>query len=164
MVLTCLFYSILCTSGCLLMFWLPFHRSTPPTPPTPKCATVVIIQTKLKFLGMEIHSSILAWGIPWREEPGRLKSIGLVLCILYVLFSVILTTTLYGMNYDILQMWKLRHKMTQLVNSNSILTSQSALSTTIDFPKRIRNTLKRALGRKGGDLGSGHSPAITLVN
>ena len=68
------------------------------------------------------------------------------------------------MNYDILQMWKLRHKMTQLVNSNSILTSQSALSTTIDFPKRIRNTLKRALGRKGGDLGSGHSPAITLVN
>ena len=27
--------------------------------------------------GKEIHSSILAWGIPWTEEPGRLQSIGL---------------------------------------------------------------------------------------
>ena len=26
--------------------------------------------------GMEIHSSILAWRIPWTEEPGRLQSIG----------------------------------------------------------------------------------------
>ena len=26
--------------------------------------------------GMAIHSSILAWRIPWREEPGGLKSIG----------------------------------------------------------------------------------------
>ena len=26
---------------------------------------------------MEIHSSILAWEIPWTEEPDRLKSIGL---------------------------------------------------------------------------------------
>ena len=26
--------------------------------------------------GMETHSSILAWEIPWREEPGRLKSMG----------------------------------------------------------------------------------------
>ena len=25
---------------------------------------------------MEIHSSILAWEIPWTEEPGRLQSIG----------------------------------------------------------------------------------------
>ena len=25
---------------------------------------------------MEIHSSILAWEIPWTEEPGRLLSIG----------------------------------------------------------------------------------------
>ena len=24
-----------------------------------------------------IHSSILAWRIPWTEEPGRLQSIGL---------------------------------------------------------------------------------------
>ena len=25
--------------------------------------------------GMATHSSILAWRIPWREEPGRLESI-----------------------------------------------------------------------------------------
>ena len=25
--------------------------------------------------GMETHSSILAWRIPWTEEPGRLQSI-----------------------------------------------------------------------------------------
>ena len=27
--------------------------------------------------GMATHSSILAWRIPWREEPGRLQSMGL---------------------------------------------------------------------------------------
>jgi len=27
--------------------------------------------------GMAIHSSILAWRIPWTEEPGGLQSIGL---------------------------------------------------------------------------------------
>ena len=27
--------------------------------------------------GMATHSSILAWEIPWTEEPGRLKSMGL---------------------------------------------------------------------------------------
>jgi len=26
---------------------------------------------------MAIHSSILAWRIPWTEEPGRLQSMGL---------------------------------------------------------------------------------------
>ena len=26
---------------------------------------------------MEIHSSILAWKIPWTEEPGSLQSMGL---------------------------------------------------------------------------------------
>ena len=26
--------------------------------------------------GMETHSSILAWEIPWTEEPGRLQSMG----------------------------------------------------------------------------------------
>ena len=25
---------------------------------------------------MATHSSILAWKIPWREEPGRLQSVG----------------------------------------------------------------------------------------
>ena len=27
--------------------------------------------------GMAIHSSILAWRIPWTEEPGGLESVGL---------------------------------------------------------------------------------------
>ena len=26
--------------------------------------------------GMSTHSGILAWGIPWTEEPGRLQSMG----------------------------------------------------------------------------------------
>ena len=26
--------------------------------------------------GMATHSSILAWGIPWTDEPGRLQSMG----------------------------------------------------------------------------------------
>jgi len=26
--------------------------------------------------GMATHSTILAWGIPWTEEPGRLQSLG----------------------------------------------------------------------------------------
>ena len=26
--------------------------------------------------GMAAYSSILAWGIPWRGEPGRLQSMG----------------------------------------------------------------------------------------
>ena len=27
--------------------------------------------------GMATHSSVLAWEIPWTEEPGRLQSLGL---------------------------------------------------------------------------------------
>ena len=41
-------------------------------------------ETQVRSLGQEdslewemaTHSSILAWKIPWREEPGRLQSIG----------------------------------------------------------------------------------------
>ena len=41
-------------------------------------------EMQVQFLGWEdplkrgivIHSSILAWRIPWTEEPGRLQSIG----------------------------------------------------------------------------------------
>ena len=40
----------------------------------------VVWETQLRYLGwddplekgMETHSSILAWRIPWTEEPGRL--------------------------------------------------------------------------------------------
>ena len=42
-------------------------------------------ETRVQFLGWEdplekemaIHSSILVWRIPWREEPSRLQSAGL---------------------------------------------------------------------------------------
>ena len=42
-------------------------------------------ETQVWFLGQEdpleeemaTHSSILAWRIPWAEEPGRLQSLGL---------------------------------------------------------------------------------------
>ena len=42
-------------------------------------------QTQVQTLGQEdslekemaTHSSILAWKIPWTEEPGRLQSMGL---------------------------------------------------------------------------------------
>ena len=42
-------------------------------------------ETRVKSLGREdplekgiaTHSSILAWRIPWTEEPGRLQSMGL---------------------------------------------------------------------------------------
>ena len=41
-------------------------------------------ETRVRSLGWEdplekemvTHSSILAWGIPWTEEPGRLQSTG----------------------------------------------------------------------------------------
>ena len=41
-------------------------------------------ETRVQFLGQEdplekemaTHSSILAWEIPWTEEPGRLQSMG----------------------------------------------------------------------------------------
>ena len=43
-----------------------------------------IQETRVQSLGpedplekeMATHSSILAWRIPWREEPGRLQSMG----------------------------------------------------------------------------------------
>ena len=42
-------------------------------------------ETRVQFLGQDdalgketaIHSSILAWKIPWTEEPGSLQSMGL---------------------------------------------------------------------------------------
>ena len=46
----------------------------------------VIQETRVQFLGgedplekeMATHSSILAWKIPWTDEPGRLQSMGLL--------------------------------------------------------------------------------------
>ena len=41
-------------------------------------------ETRVQFLGQEyhlekemaVHSSTLAWKVPWMEEPGRLQSMG----------------------------------------------------------------------------------------
>ena len=46
---------------------------------------LVMQETQVQFLGWEdpleeemaTHSGILAWRIPWTEEPGRLQSMGL---------------------------------------------------------------------------------------
>ena len=35
-----------------------------------------IVWEDLLEKGMAIHSSILAWRIPWTEEPGMLQSMG----------------------------------------------------------------------------------------
>ena len=55
----------------------------------PSCSVVknppAMQETQVRFLGQEdpmeedmaTHSSILAWRIPWTEEPGRLQSMGL---------------------------------------------------------------------------------------
>ena len=45
----------------------------------------VLQETRVRFLGwkdplekgMATHSSVLAWRIPWQEEPGGLQSMGL---------------------------------------------------------------------------------------
>ena len=44
----------------------------------------IMRETRVQYLGQEdplekemaTHSSILAWKIPWTEEPGRLQSMG----------------------------------------------------------------------------------------
>ena len=58
----------------MILWWLKTVKSLP-----------AMQETQVRSLGWEnplekkmaIHSSILAWEIPWMEEPGRLQSIGL---------------------------------------------------------------------------------------
>ena len=42
------------------------------------CNAKLILETSLLIMekGMATHSGILAWKIPWTEEPGRLQSMG----------------------------------------------------------------------------------------
>ena len=71
-----------------------FWASLLPTPPHPThldhhkapswvpaqffCNAKLILETSLLIMekGMATHSSILAWKIPWMEEPGRWQSMG----------------------------------------------------------------------------------------
>ena len=41
---------------------------------TPEMQVQFLAQEDCLEEGMVIHSSILAWRIPWTEEPGKLKS------------------------------------------------------------------------------------------
>ena len=60
------------------MVWASLMAQAVKNPP-------VMQETQVRFLswedplekGMVTHSSILAWRIPWTEEPVRLSSIGL---------------------------------------------------------------------------------------
>ena len=45
-------------------------------PPAKETGLIPGLRTSLGE-GMATHSSILAWRIPWREEPGGLQSVGL---------------------------------------------------------------------------------------
>ena len=66
------------------------RKLAPPTPIASLVAQMVkrlpaMQETQVRSLGWEdpleqeraTHSSILAWRIPWTEEPGRLQSMGL---------------------------------------------------------------------------------------
>ena len=43
-----------------------------------KSVTVSIVSPSICHEVMGLHSSTLAWKIPWMEEPGRLQSMGLL--------------------------------------------------------------------------------------
>ena len=47
-------------------------------PTMPKTQVQSLGQEDLLEKAMATHSSILAWNIPWMEEPGRLQSMGLL--------------------------------------------------------------------------------------
>ena len=47
-------------------------------PTMPKTQVQSLGQEDLLEKAMATHSSILAWKIPWMEEPGRLQSMGLL--------------------------------------------------------------------------------------
>ena len=57
--------------------------TTPLVAQTVKCLSTMQ-KTQVRFLGWEdplekemvIHSSTIAWKIPWTDEPGRLQSMG----------------------------------------------------------------------------------------
>ena len=57
---------------CLLMAQTVKHLPT-----MPETQIQSLVQEDLLQKEMETHSSILAWKIPWTEEPGGLQSLGL---------------------------------------------------------------------------------------
>ena len=52
---------------------------------------------------MAIYSSILAWQIPWTEEPGGLQSVGLQKSwTQFINYTTTTTSSLYIMHYNFL--------------------------------------------------------------
>ena len=78
------------TYNLFFFFLITFERSSLRTAIAPLVAQMVkrlptMLETWVRSLGREnplekemaTHSSVLAWKIPWTEEPGRLQSTGL---------------------------------------------------------------------------------------
>ena len=71
------------TSACTAQFGSSKHTWTSLVAQMVKCLPTMR-ETRVQYLGWEdalekemaTHSSILAWKIPWTEEPGRLHSMG----------------------------------------------------------------------------------------
>ena len=55
----------------------PVIKNPPPVQETQETRLRSLGQEDPLEEGMATHSSILAWRIPWTEEPGRLQAIGL---------------------------------------------------------------------------------------
>ena len=87
---------------------------------------------------MATHSSILAWRIPWTEEPGRLRSMGLQ-----------------------------ESDMTERLNKVKVVAPLPSLLPRALNPAPIQPTLKRtqASFSHGAESRSivGHSPALGLI-
>ena len=77
-------YHILLAVFLLLYTWIPLDYPVGTSGKEPVCLLQETQETWGQFLGQEdplekkiaTHSSILAWRIPWTEEPGRLWSMG----------------------------------------------------------------------------------------
>ena len=73
--------AFLSRSKCLLISWLRSPSAVILEPKKIKSVTVSIVSTSIchEVIGpekeMATHSSILAWRIPWTEEPGRLHTV-----------------------------------------------------------------------------------------
>ena len=62
---------------CFTSLILPWWLSGKPLPTMRKTWFQALGREDLLEKEMATHSSVLAWKIPWTEEPGRLQSMGL---------------------------------------------------------------------------------------
>ena len=56
--------------------WLPRWFSSKESPAVQETQVGFLGQEDPLEIGLATHSNILAWRIPWTEEPGRLQSMG----------------------------------------------------------------------------------------